>query len=117
MSITDEITGEDARVTVTLDWEDREWHGHAVGSSNERARLAGEATLDALSRLTPDAGNLELLALASTPVDGTKVALAQVRMDGIETLVGSALLVNGDDGTAAVKAVLDAVNRRIGRLL
>ena len=117
MSITDEITGGDARVTVTLDWEDRKWHGHAVGSSRERARLAGEATLDALRRLTPDTGDLELLALASTPVDGIKVALAQVRMGGMETLVGSAMLDDGDDGTAAVRAVLDAVNRRIQRLL
>jgi len=117
VSITDEITGSDARVTVTLDWEQQEWHGHAVGSSNERARLAGEATLDALRRLTPEAGTLELLALASTPVEGIKVALAQVRMGGIETLVGSAMLQDGDDGTAAVKAVLDAVNRRLERLL
>lgn len=116
ISINDEIIGSDARVTVTLDWEDREWHGHAVGESKERNRLAGEAAIDALRQLTSDTVPLELLALASTPVDGIKIALAQVRYGTMEILVGSALERDSDDGMAAVKAVLDAVNRKMGRL-
>jgi len=58
-----------------------------------------------------------LLAIATTTFGEVRIALAQVRLDGSEVLVGTA--VERDDGpsSAAVKAVLDAVNRRLALLL
>jgi hypothetical protein len=117
VSIEDDVDGEDARVTVTLGWATRDWHGQAVGSSSQRPRLAGEATLDAVTRLAARAPALELLALATTDLGSAHVALAQVRYGPEEILVGSAVQGEFDDRLAAARAVMDAVNRRLAAVL
>ena len=117
VSIEDDVDGSDARVTVTLDWAARPWHGHAVGSADQRPRLAGEATLDAVVRLSGDELDLELLAVATTDLGAARVALAQVRFGDDDVLVGSALQGEVDDRLAAVRAVMDAINRRLERHL
>lgn len=117
MSIDDDVDGEDARVTVTLGWDDRAWHGQAVGSSHQRPRLAGEATLDAVKRLAERAPNVELLALATTDLGAARVALAQIRYGTGEVLVGSAIQGENDDRLAAARAVMDAINRRLTAIL
>jgi len=117
VSVEDEIDGEDARATVTLDWADRSWHGHAIGSSAERTRLAGEAALDAVAHLSGETLDLELLAVATTDMGAASVALAQVRLGDHDVLVGSALQAEIDDRLAAVRAVMDAINRRLDRHL
>ena len=113
IGIEDDMDGDDARVTVTLDWENRPWHGHAIGSSQSRTRLAGEAALEAITRLTGDRIPLELLAVATTDLGAARVALAQVRYGAGEVLVGSALQGEADGRLAAVRAVMDAINRRL----
>lgn len=117
IGIEDDIDGEDARVTVTLDWEDQAYHGQAIGSSQTRTRLAGEAALEAVNLLTGDGVGLELLAVATTDLGAARVALAQVRYGTGEVLVGSALQGETDGRLAAVRAVMDAVNRRLELVL
>lgn len=113
VAVEDDVDGEDARVTVTLDWDDRSWHGHAIGSASAQPRLAGEATLDAIHQLAHGRVDIELLAVATTDLGVARIALAQVRYGADETLVGSALQGEADGRLAAVRAVLDAINRRL----
>ncbi len=117
VSIVDELLGGDARVTVRLDWDQRPWHGHAIGASGERVRLAGEAALDAVSQITNGTIDLELLAVATTDLGAAEVALAQVRYNNGDVLVGSALQGETDGKLAAVRAVMDAINRRLELVL
>lgn len=117
ISIEDDFVGDDTRVTVRLDWADRAFHGHAVGGAAERVRLAAEATLDAVNQIVDNAIDLELMAVATTEVGEASVALAQVRFDRGDILVGSALLGEHDRRLAAVRAVMDAINRRLEPLL
>ncbi len=117
VSLEDDLDSGDARVTVRLDLDETPWHGQAIGTTGERTRLAGEATLEAVRRMTEGSIDLELLAVASTDLGAASVALAQVRYDGDEVLVGSAVQGETDDGLAAVRAVMDAVNRRLERIL
>jgi hypothetical protein len=60
----------------------------------------------------------ELMAVATADLGEARVALAQVRLgDDGEVLVGSALEAGAGPSLAAVRAVMAAVNRRLGRLL
>lgn len=113
VAVEDDVDGEDARITVTLDWADQSWHGHAIGSSAVQPRLAGEAALDAVARLTEGRVEAELMAVATSDFGSARIALAQVRYGEDETLVGSALQGEADGRLAAVRAVLDAINRRL----
>ena len=117
VSIQDSAATYGTRITVRLDWADREWLGHAEGTTAEMVRLAGEATLDAVTQIVAGAVDLELLAVATTDFGDASVALAQVRFGPGEVLVGSALLGDVDRRLAAVRAVMDAINRRLEPLL
>jgi hypothetical protein len=112
--------GGEAKVTITLAWKDAEYLGEAAGSTEwtYRPRLVGEATLRAVERVAENRINLSLAAIATTPLGEAQVAMAQVKMEGDdEPLVGSALLGTNDEAAATVKAVLDAINRRLSRVL
>ena len=117
IGIEDEVDGEDARVTVTLDWADQPWHGQAIGTAATRPRLAGEAALEAVNLLTEGAVDAELLAVATSDLGAARVALAQVKFDDSDVLVGSALQGEADGRLAAVRAVMDAINRRLELIL
>jgi hypothetical protein len=117
VALDDDIDGDDARITVSLDWNDHTWHGSAVGSSSAQPRLAGEAALDAVGQLTEGRVDVELLAVATTDLGVARIALAQVRYGADETLVGSAFQGEVDGRLAAVRAVLDAINRRLELVL
>ena len=117
ITIDDDLDGSDARVTVRLDWDDRAFHGQALGTAGERVRLAGEAALDAVGRIVDGALDLELLAVATTDLGAASVALAQVRYGEDTVLIGSALQGEVDDRLAAVRAVMDAVNRKLETIL
>ena len=117
IGIEDDIDGEDARVTVTLDWADQPWHGQAIGSAAARPRLAGEAALEAVNQLTDGEVAAELLAVATSDLGAARVALAQVKFDDSDVLVGSALQGEADGRLAAVRAVMDAINRRLELIL
>ena len=105
-------------VAVTLRWHGEEYAGTATGpaAASARLRLVGEAALRAVERIVGD----EALALdaVGAPAVGMRRAIVVVVVStgsrGEEVAVGSALS-QGDDAETTVRAVLDALNRRIGR--
>lgn len=110
----------EARATITLTYHDAEYQGHAVGSAavSARPRIVGEATLRAVEAVTNGRLQLTLDAIATTDLGDSRVAMAQVGLAGSnEPLVGSALVQTSDSATATVKAVLDALNRRMSQVL
>jgi len=119
VAIEEDADGGDLRVTITLDWKNEKYYGQAIGAegAEHRSRLAGEATLRALEHLFGDRVDLELLAIATQDLGVLQIALAQVRLGDDETLVGNAVLSPQEPGWAAAKAVMDALNRRLGLLL
>ncbi len=110
----------EARATITLTYHDAEYKGHAMGSAavSARPRIVGEATLRAVEAVTGGRLQLTLDAIATTDLGDSRVAMAQVGLVGSnEPLVGSALVQTSDSATATVKAVLDALNRRMSQVL
>ncbi len=115
-----EEEGNQAHVAVTLAWLDAEYRGEAVGETdaNSRPRLLGEATLRAVEKVTENRVSLTLAAVATTDLGDAQIAMAQVKMQGLDQLmVGSALLRENNPTGATVRAVLDAINRRLTQLL
>ena len=113
--------GETTTVTVALTWNNERYEGTSSGpaGASARNRIIGEACLRALEEVLGGTPPLALDAVAVTPVGNRPVMIAQVvSMRGTEeeVSVGSAL-VRGDEGEAVVRAVLDALNRRIPALM
>ena len=119
VGIDHDIDGDDARVTVALDWNDERFYGHSIGTAEDahRSRLAGEATLRAVEHVCNDEIVLDLMAVATQQLGPVSIALAQVRLGVDEMMVGTAIIGDEDGEHAAVRAVMDAVNRRLGLLL
>jgi len=105
-------------VVVTLQWHGDEYAGTASGPAapSARLRLIGEAALRAVEDIIGD----DALALDAigAPAIGMRKAIVSVVVStgaqGEDVVVGSALS-HGDDSEAAVRSILDALNRRIGR--
>jgi hypothetical protein len=116
VSIEDSTRSDGSHVVVTLDWEDHAFTGEAIGPEDGQSRLAGEATLSAVSTILGGGIAMELLALATADLGSESVALAQVRLGDGDVLVGSALERDRDPRLAAARAVMDAINRRISRV-
>ncbi len=119
--IQEQPEGNRSTVTVTLDWQGEQHTGSATGSaaSSARMRLVGEATLRALEHAHDGLPPLALDAIGAPGVGMRNVVVAvvvSVAPDGSEEVsVGCAL--SGDDAQeAAVRAVLDSLNRRIPQL-
>lgn len=112
-SIDQRLNGTQAVVEVTLSSMHDRHTGRAEGDGDpvHRARLVGEATLRALQSLAPNL-SLDLRAVATSELGPVKIALAQVRENGLD-LVGSAVVRGGDPVMATAKAVLNALNRRL----
>lgn len=110
--------GSRTTVVVTLLWHGEEYVGTATGPAapSARLRLVGEAALRAVEDIIGGEA-LALDAIGAPGVGMRKVIVAVVVSTGAqgeEVVVGSALS-HGDDSETAVRAVLDALNRRIGR--
>lgn len=105
-------------VAVTLAWHGEDYVGTATGPAapSARMRLVGEAAVRAVEELLPG----EALALDSVgaPAIGMRkvivVVVVSTGEQGEQVAVGSAISL-GDDSEATVRAVLDALNRRISR--
>jgi hypothetical protein len=81
--------------------------------------LAGYATIHALDQLIGARGQFRLENLERHSFGQLEVYLTHLSLttdDGIETLLGISV-VRDDDPTAVVRSILDAVNRRLQRLL
>lgn len=121
VSLKEVPDGHRATVTVTLSWHGDEAAGETSGpaAASARLRLVGEATLRALENLLPEAPPLALDAIGTPSVGMRTVVIAVVvnaTGDGEAISVGSAV-AEDDETDAAVRAVLDALNRRIPQLL
>jgi hypothetical protein len=110
--------GSRTTVAVTLRWHTEDYVGTATGPAapSARLRLVGEAALAAVEDIIAD----EALALDAVagPAVGSRTVMIVIVVStgprGEEVAAGSALS-QGDDAEATVRAVLDAVNRRINR--
>jgi hypothetical protein len=107
------------RVTLRYGSEDRTGTATGPAVASARLRLIGEATIDAVEQTFDHMTPIALDSLAAMPVGTQRVVAAVVVSAGLggreDLSVGSALST-GDDGEAAVKAVLDALNRRLAKL-
>ncbi len=107
-------------VSVTLGWQQDLFIGQATGpgASATRLRLVGEATLHALEQAIGEDTALALAAVETPTVGNRAVAIAQVVMvsGGDERLMVGSAIVGQDPSQAAVRAVLDAVNRQVPQL-
>jgi len=120
VQIDEHTTDDETNVTISLSWQDERFFGSATGSPDaaSHARIVGEATLRAVEEVAEHRITLHLEAVATTGLGDTTIAMAQVLMDGVPVpLVGSALLAEYDATAATVKAVLDAINRRLAEVL
>jgi hypothetical protein len=120
ISIRDEVEGPRTTVSVTLAWQNGEHTGTSTGPivGSARLRLVGEATLDALDRIFIDLPPLVLDSIGVATVGMRRIAIGVVvggNSQANELAVGSAL-AGEDESEAAVRAVLDALNRRLPTL-
>lgn len=111
-------SGLDARVRVTLAADGRVAARDVATAATERARLraVGRSTLGALQRLVGDAARLELESVSLRETRTGTVATAVVTLltaAGEQRLAGAAPAGDHDRETAAARAVLDAVTRRL----
>jgi hypothetical protein len=119
-TIDQRLEADRVSVVVTLGWSEEMYEGHAKGPSDttQRARLVGEATLRAIEAMSAGRARYDLTAVGTSDLGPVKIALVQVREVGwSDYLIGSALIREGDPASATAKAVLDALNRRISRVL
>ncbi|MBW3664526.1 MAG: hypothetical protein KY469_15605 [Actinobacteria bacterium] len=113
--VTEEGLG--VRARVVLHSEGRDLTGEATAAKTHKAtlRAIARAGLAAIEAMLGDRARLELESLQLTD-DGEDqqvvVSVAFVTRAGTEKLVGGAV-VRGDDQTAALRAALDAINRRV----
>jgi hypothetical protein len=119
-SIQSQLEGRRTTIRVTLSTGGREATGFAEGSSAAagRLRLVASATLDALRQLVDAAAALELEDASIARLSGHNVAvvtLVYVDPPHEHHLIGAVLARQSPD-SAAVRAVLDAVNRRLSYL-
>jgi hypothetical protein len=109
-------------MTVTVAVGDRRIQGMGQARSNYDAsdeRLVAQATAHALDQLIGMLGQLHVENLQRQSFGALQVYLAHLTLtidDGIETLLGVSV-VRDDELSAVARAVLDAVNRRLQRLL
>ncbi len=120
LDISESVQGNHLQVSVSLGWHSEVYRGASTGpqSVETRPRLVGEATLRALEQAVNGDVAMALSNIESVSIGPRTVALAIVVMvtDGEErTLIGSAM-VGTDPMAAAVRAVLDAVNRLVPHL-
>ena len=106
------------KVTLRLDDEDRTDTAIGPAVASTRLRLIGEATIDAVEQTFDAVPPIALDSVAVANVGSRRVMVAIVvsagDTGGEHLTVGSALS-SGDDGEATVRAVLDALNRRLQR--
>ena len=120
LEIQESPAGNRLEVAVSLGWRSEVYRGSATGpqSLETRPRLVGEATLKAMEQALNGDVAMALANIENVTLGARTISLAVVVMvtNGEErTLIGSAMVGN-DPANAAVRAVLDAVNRLVPNL-
>jgi hypothetical protein len=105
-----------ATAEVRIEWEGRELKGLGRGRASPAGRLyaAALATADAMKPLLET--DLDVMGLYETQTDHTERLLVVAMSVAGEPLVGAVRRGPGQDDASGVRAVLDAVNRRLARL-
>ena len=121
VDLAEEPAGTRTTLKVRLRLGNEEHTGSAVGPAvaSARLRLIGEATIDAVEQTYDDMPPIALDAVSVMPVGAQRVVAAVIVSAGLggrEDLSVGSTLSDGDDGVAAVRAVLDALNRRLAKL-
>jgi hypothetical protein len=107
-------------VAVSLGHDGEVATGQVDRSEAEAPRVAAEAALEALRQIAPDRTRWALKATAVTAVPAGRAVIVDVVLeteDREEHLIGSALSPSAPLEEAAARAVVDAVDRRLGRLI
>jgi hypothetical protein len=119
--VSETPNGTRTTIEVTLRHDDNEVIGVATGPdvASARLRLVGEATIDAVEKTFESIPPIALDAITATTVGTRNVVVAVLVYAGThggeDLNVGSALS-GGNNDDAAVKAVLNAINRRVSNL-
>ena len=121
VDIRDQADGPRTTVSVELAWQNGQHAGSATGpiAASARLRLVGEAALDALDQIFINLPPLVLDSIGIATIGMRRIAVAVVvggTSQNSELAVGSAL-AGEDESEAAVKAVLDALNRKLPTLV
>lgn len=110
------VSGHDT-VRVVLEYGDRQGVGECDVTGGERQVAAATATLRALDALTPATVELQLgwceVVEPGAGRPSAVVVQATVTVSGVPTQLAGAALVHHDAQVAAVRAALDALNRRL----
>ncbi|UCE17823.1 MAG: hypothetical protein JSV84_13230 [Gemmatimonadota bacterium] len=107
-------------VDVTLKYRENEVTGHAEGAfdGEERLKIAGEATREALTKLIPGKGRLVVREIERMKIKDKEIIISLITISYRgERIHCGAALNRGDDCEAVIRAILDAVNRYIDVLL
>lgn len=119
--VTESPNGNRTTIEVTLHHDNEERVGTVTGPAvaSARLRLIGQATIDAIEQTFKGTPPMALDAIARNRVGTREVMVAVVAAAGLrgseEFSVGSAI-VSEDADEAAVKAVLNALNRKLASL-
>ena len=98
---------------VAIGSEDKEFVGEATGQKTPHGlRVLAEATLEAVDKLIGES-RVELVGASLVNVVGQEAVLVLVKETDGPDMLGGALVRGGPVTEAAVRATLDAVNRRI----
>jgi hypothetical protein len=111
-------------VAITLTLHNRRILGigrSQPGEATNLAQLAGEATTHAINRLIAPEGQVRLEHIQCVQIGEHDICICLVQLtltaeDGPTTGLGVSMIY-GDVAVAAARAVLDAVNRRLSRLM
>lgn len=122
VAVRHESTAEATSVTVTLRLRDREAEGLGTSRPGQPADvplLAAYATIHAIGGIFGQAGQVYLERLQRQPFGDLEVYLAQItrEVDGVAEILMGVSVMRDDELSAVVRAVLDAVNRRLERLV
>jgi hypothetical protein len=102
-----------SEATVALGSEHSQVVGEAVGEKTPHGlKVLAQATLEAVDQLI-GTSHIELLGASLVSVVGEEAVLVVVRETNGTEMLGGALLRGGPVTEAAVRATLDAVNRRL----
>ncbi len=109
-------------VRVTLGMGEQHVAGVGIsrpGYDDPSLLLAGYATIHALNQMISSRGRFHVEQVQRQPLGTIEVCLAQLSFEndeGMETFIGVSMIHNNELMSAA-RAILDAVNRRLTRLM
>lgn len=120
-SIQHKVFGNNAMVSIVLEYNGNAYEGTEEGPASKvgRLRLVASATLRAIEKALPDTYNFALEDITATYLGRDLVVIVSVAVLslGIEENHVGCSFIRGDERKAIVGAVLDAVNRRLELLM